>query len=1557
MPSGKVVRKKKKELKLQTMAKLAAMASGSASSGSASIPPGEADSSGSTAPPPEAPPPDASGSAAPPSGAGATPAPAPGSGSASDPPSAPADPAPPAPAPAGAELPEPATAGDVDPASLAADARASFLLEEQKREVREAREAETKALEQARVANDRAKAAEAKASDADAALREAESRAEAALRDADSRASEAESRASEAESRAAQAESRASEAESRASEAESRASEASRKWAEIKAEMTEIIQVADEVSNTAQKEVNAANLRAGEASAKLLTAESLLAAERKHRATADLAADVARRNASSANAGLESATERIGSLESAVAHLRAGLVRLEAISASKREARAFLRVSAAAEGDVPGADGMTPEGVDPTADPNEPPTVGASMRSAVVAATNDARSEAELVEAALAATRRRLVEQRGSLHKAQSVKLGLEGGFDAEHLLANNGGAVVGFADGPLNGGPLNGADASPASPSLSPGIGSFGIGSGTPSPSPKSGRWDADTKERFPEENGERRGPKDPAAMDAPELRRELERMKKYALRLQHRREDAARSALASENAAVVAREERDELRRVAEARVEKERAVRSETTEKFRVARAELRRALEDAENLRKVNRALSRELYGARAPGVEAPGARSVPSTPTRGDLKRVFDAVDGAARFDEVREFLETSGVVKASLDGVGALEGSAMKAAAAANAPGAQTQTVDLSAKLADLGVPIPDATDALAAMDSPGKPWEEEAAAAVEADDPDAAGLAAAFSSRATVREAEISGEDSGGRQNRVSAAGHTTGERDAIFGKLPPSPPGPFAGVADSATAAVEAASAALNQSPRENASSGSESKASGASAPASPHPPPGASASSGHHKRFRFSTFTGAELRPEEWRELETPTHHTGAVRVRSVAVLRGTRLGGALKKPSGGSALTRGGSEPSQRGGPKVSKDAVARAKAAIKKSGASDEYVDALAHPRTHPEDVEARIQAQIESALRKGAKTQKDHHPGSSHAHSVARSNNTPTSSTPRRDKENEERKTSAAASFQAAFQAAAFAWDESVALHAAEAAAKLEAAEAKELAKLRAKGVLGPEFETPADLPAHLRMREPASTAEDVDVAARRFARVFAANGVAVSLKRQAPFKYVLEPQPTSHRATAAKAGAHAARAPQAKIVVLKLEGHRLVVHVGGANRSVLVSPGGESRRRIAAPRDLVREIEEGRFAGPLVRKPPVQNPAPGLAGSSRKWLDPTRGEKPAGGAPFAGTPPPAVRPTSGLNVTSDMRFVPPPEEPATDRPVKGSSKQPSKTPKQFFDRLFGIQDKLAKKHAAESGGGQQRPRGDDAPEVAQRLEFAGALPASPRSGERSVSPAKHYPEGPRPFLKLPGSPAKEAPKHDGDAAKAPSGAPAAPEGAPSADPHRQPNTNTAAPSPPNASSPPNAPFPSAGGFASGSGSGTQLSTSPRGRKKLVAKKPGKSPSKPAPAPPPASAASGGGGGLDWFGGGAGAKPKAAASPPPPPKSQAQVETDISQMWFGAPPPQVSKRPKEDAGKGKAPTNPFEFGGGSSSGAGGAKAEEASDDWDLPPTKKKNPFG
>ena len=116
--------------------------------------------------------------------------------------------------------------------------------------------------------------------------------------------------------------------------------------------------------------------------------------------------------------------------------------------------------------------------------------------------------------------------------------------------------------------------------------------------------------------------------------------------------------------------------------------------------------------------------------------------------------------------------------------------------------------------------------------------------------------------------------------------------------------------------------------------------------------------------------------------------------------------------------------------------------------------------------------------------------------------------------------------------------------------------------ESDELATLRAKGVLGPEFETPADLPAHLRMREPASTAEDVDVAARRFARVFAANGVAVSLKRQAPFKYVLEPQPTSHRATAAKAGAHAARAPQAKIVVLKLEGHRLVVHVGGANRS-----------------------------------------------------------------------------------------------------------------------------------------------------------------------------------------------------------------------------------------------------------------------------------------------------------------------------------------------------------------------------------------------------------
>ena len=618
-------------------------------------------------------------------------------------------------------------------------------------------------------------------------------------------------------------------------------------------------------------------------------------------------------------------------------------------------------------------------------------------------------------------------------------------------------------------------------------------------------------------------------------------------------------------------------------------------------------------------------------------------------------------------------------------------------------------------------------------------------------------------------------------------------------------------------------------------------------------------------------------------------------------------------------------------------------MARAKAAIKKSGASDEYVDALAHPRTHPEDVEARIQAQIESALRKGAKTQKDHHPGSSHAHSVARSNNTPTSSTPRRDKENEERKTSAAASFQAAFQAAAFAWDESVALHAAEAAAKLEAAEAKELAKLRAKGVLGPEFETPADLPAHLRMREPASTAEDVDVAARRRARLRRQRRRRVA---EAPGAVQVRPgtptdESSSHRG---QSRAHAARAPQAKIVVLKLEGHRMVVHVGGANRSVLVSPGGESRRRIAAPRDLVREIEEGRFAGPLVRKPPVQNPAPGLAGSSRKWLDPTRGEKPAGGAPFAGTPPPAVRPTSGLSVTSDMRFVPPPEEPATDRPVKGSSKQPRKTPKQFFDRLFGIQDKLAKKHAAESGGGQQRPRGDgDAPEVAQRLEFAGALPASPRSGERSVSPAKHYPEGPRPFLKL-GLAREGAPKHDGDAAKALGGTAALRA-------HRARTSSSAEYEYRRAVAAERA-VSVGGGFASGSGRGHSCPRRPGGgkaRRQETGEEPVQTRARGRPPPRRPAAAV-----ADWFGAGRG-EPKAAASPPP--KSQAQVETDISQMWFGAPPPQVSKRPKEDAGKGKAPTNPFEFGGGSSSGAGGAKAEEASDDWDLPPTKKKNPFG
>ena len=125
----------------------------------------------------------------------------------------------------------------------------------------------------------------------------------------------------------------------------------------------------------------------------------------------------------------------------------------------------------------------------------------------------------------------------------------------------------------------------------------------------------------------------------DPEELRAELERLRRYAARLQRKREEAERGALESENAAARAKEERDALAREERARANAAEQDLDTAVEKFRVLRAEVTRLREDAENLRMVNRALSRELYGgALSSNSHAQAPRA---TPSRGDLRREFE----------------------------------------------------------------------------------------------------------------------------------------------------------------------------------------------------------------------------------------------------------------------------------------------------------------------------------------------------------------------------------------------------------------------------------------------------------------------------------------------------------------------------------------------------------------------------------------------------------------------------------------------------------------------------------------------------------------------------------------------------------------------------------------------------------------------------------------------------------------------------------------------------------------------------------------------------
>ena len=223
--------------------------------------------------------------------------------------------------------------------------------------------------------------------------------------------------------------------------------------------------------------------------------------------------------------------------------------------------------------------------------------------------------------------------------------------------------------------------------------------------------------------------------------------------------------------------------------------------------------------------------------------------------------------------------------------------------------------------------------------------------------------------------------------------------------------------------------------------------------------------------------------------------------------------------------------------------------------------------------------------------------------------------------------------------------------------------------------------------------PAHLRARDAPGTAEDVDKAVRRFLKIFADAGVAVSLRRQAPFKYVLQPTPN---ASETRSHSSASKPPRGKMVMIKLEQHRLVVHRGGANRAVISRAG--LANRIVAPRDLADEVLP--YASPHVAPRRAAKLAPGL-GPNRDWLSPANAGGLAGGTPFSGSVPQPPPHAGGMNVRSDMTFVPPPA--ASRRGANdpfGSS--PSPSPSKKLDAVFGS---LPDARAPAVGGFGSAPR------------------------------------------------------------------------------------------------------------------------------------------------------------------------------------------------------------------------------------------------------------
>ena len=304
----------------------------------------------------------------------------------------------------------------------------------------------------------------------------------------------------------------------------------------------------------------------------------------------------------------------------------------------------------------------------------------------------------------------------------------------------------------------------------------------------------------------------------------------------------------------------------------------------------------------------------------------------------------------------------------------------------------------------------------------------------------------------------------------------------------------------------------------------------------------------------------------------------------------------------------------------------------------------------------------------------------------------------------------------------------------------------------------------------------------------------KRFVKIFAENGAAVRLTRQAPFKYVLEQAGVPARDASGAFGARAAR----KMLMLKLERSRLVVHRGGASR------GAGAAAANAPAADLVEEIAG--FAAPAPRRrvgvAPLSSttsssvstspgaaaaPAPGL-GKDKAWLASAR----RSGAASA---PKAARVSHGAyNVASDMTFMPAPDAPTPTPPrtkqtldetggVPGAGESfESSAERRKLERAFE-----SEKSGSSGGAGAPSRTIPTGPRPFLRDDAPGASPV--RAGAPAPTRAEEQKAKPKPALPPPPEEQKAKPKP-----VAPKPAPAAPKPAAPAPAKKTPAVSAAAP-------------------------------------------------------------------------------------------------------------------------------------------------------------------